>query len=342
MRPRWTSARRAESMTKQRARALLAPAALTALLLLCTGASAATLGSVRTVVVLTPDNAMGSPGSNDFYKGLRATFAADSREHIQIRFEPLDISRFEDAPGRALLADFLRQKYAGQKIDLLVAGLAPSLDFALEHRQEIFPGVPIVFAALDEAEIPKHTLPPDVIGIPIEMDLAGTLELALRLQPETRRVFVIAGSSSFDARWESVARQRLRPYEGRVEFVYLSGLAMDALLKRVANLPNQSIVQYLHIFEDVTGKTFIPAEALQVVAAKANAPIYGHVGSYVGRGIVGGHVMSFERAGKIAASLGLRVLAGERPETIAGPAVSSNEYVVDWRQLRRWGLTEAV
>ena len=328
-------------MTKQRARALLAPAALTALLLLCTGASAATLGSVRTVVVLTPDNAVGSPGSNDFYKGLRATFAADSREHIQVRFEPLEISRFEDAPGRALLADFLRQKYAGQKIDLIVAGLAPSLDFALEYRQTIFPGVPIVYAALDEEEIRKRTLPADVIGIPTEMDLVGTLELALQLQPETRRVFVIAGSSSFDEHWESVARQRFQAYEKRVKLVYLSGLTMDALLRRVANLPNQSVVQYLHIFEDATGKTFIPAEALELIAGKANAPIYGHVGSYVGRGIVGGHVMSFEQAGRNAASLGLRILAGERPETISGPAASSNQYVVDWRQLRHWGLTEA-
>src|SRR5262249_37766392 len=161
----------------------------------------------------------------------------------------LDISRFEGVPGRALLADFLRQKYASQKIDLVVAGLAPSLDFALEHRETIFPGVPIVFAALDQEEIRKRTLPADVIGIPVEMDLVGTLELALRLQPGTRRVFVISGSSSFDERWESIARQRFQAYESRLKIVYLCGLPMDDLLKRVANLPNQSIVQYLHIFE---------------------------------------------------------------------------------------------
>src|SRR5215831_8730819 len=245
--------------------------AFSALLLLWPDGLAAAPGNVRTVVVMTPDNALGSPGSNDFYKGLRASFAADSSEHIQVRFEPLDISRFEDAPGRALLADFLRQKYAGQQIDLIVAGLAPSLDFALEYRQTIFPGVPIVYAALDAEEIRKRTLPADVIGSPIEMDLVGTLELALRLQPGTRRVFVIAGNSSFDEHWESVARQRFQAYEKRVKLVYLSGLTMDDLLKRVANLPNQSIVQYLHIFEDATGKTFIPAEALELLAGKANA-----------------------------------------------------------------------
>src|SRR5262249_9895950 len=94
-------------------------------------------------------------------------------------------------------------------------------------------------------------------------------------------------------------------------------------------------------FEDATGKTFIPAEALQGIAGKASAPIYSHVGSYIGRGIVGGHVMSFELAGRNAASLGLRILASGRPGTISSSGVRSNEYADDWWQLRRWGLAEA-
>src|SRR5262245_706038 len=320
---------------------LLAVIPLAALLLLCHGAWANTPGNLRTVVVLTPDNAVGSPGSAAFYQGLRAAFAGSSHEQLQIRFEPLDISRFKDARSRRLLADFLRQKYQGQQIDLLVAALAPSLDFALEYRPTIFPGVPLVFVVLDEEEVQTRKLPADVIGVAIEMDLLSTLELALRLQPATRRVYVVVGSSSFDAHWERAARQRFRRYEGRLEFVYLSGLSMDELLKRVAHLPSQSVIQYVHVFEDGTGKTFIPAEALELIAAKANAPIYGHVSSYIGRGVVGGRMMSFELAGRNAASLGLRIMAGERPDTIARPEPSSNAYVVDWRQLRRWGLGEA-
>ena len=330
------------SPTKQILHQRLAPIALSALLLTCAGASAATPGEVRTVVVLAQDNSDGSPGGIQYNRGIRSTFAADSRWHLQLRFEPLDISRFPDAEGRALLADFLRQKYTGQKVALVIAAMSPALDFALEYREKIFPGIPIVFSALDDEEVRTRTLSADVIGAPLEYDLGGTLELALRLQPKTRRVFVIVGSSSFDARWAALARERLRPYEDRLEVVYLSGLPMDDLLTRVAKLPDHSIIQYLHIFADATGKTFIPAEALDMVAAKANAPIYGYIGSYIGRGVVGGHVMSFELAGKNAASLGLRILAGERPDTISRPGVSSNEYVVDWRQLRRWGLSEAV
>src|SRR6185295_8567741 len=127
-----------------------------------------------------------------------------------------------DAREHRILVDFLKQKYAGQRIDLVIAGLSSSLDFALAFRQELFPGVPIVFVGLDQQEVQKRSLPSDVIGVPIKMDLAGTLDLALRLQPETRRVFVVTGSSPFDVSWERVARQTFRPYAEKLEFVYLS------------------------------------------------------------------------------------------------------------------------
>jgi len=315
--------------------------ALSALLLLWLSAEATTPGNLRTVVVLYPENAEGAPGSVLVSSSIRSTFAAGSSDQIQIRNEYLDLSRFQEAAQRRFLAEFLQRKYAGQKIDLVMAGLASSLDFVLQYRAEIFPGVPIVFIAVDKEEVESRTLPADVVGVPVKMDLVGTLEVALRLHSTTRRVYVIAGSSRFDRYWEGVARRTFRPYEERVEFVYLSGLPMDDLLKRVSGLPDRSIVQYIHVFEDGTGKTFIPSQALEMVAAAANAPVYGHADSYIGRGIVGGRVLSLELEGRHAARLALGILAGQRPDQIPRSAVSPNVNMFDWRQLRRWGISEA-
>lgn len=297
---------------------------------------------VQTVVVLFPENAEGSPGSVLVSRSLQRVLTAGAARPVQLRREYLDLARFEDPAHRQSLAAFLERKYARQRVDLVMAGLASSLDFVVEYRQRIFPGVPVVFIAVDEQEIGGRTLPPDVIGVPARMDLAGTLDLGLRSIPETRQVFVVVGRSSFDAHWEARARDALGPFEQKVTLTYLAGLPMDELLARVRVLPPNSIIQYLHIFEDGTGKTFIPAEALDLLSAAANAPIFGHVDSYVGRGIVGGRVMSFEAEGTRAAELGLRILAGERPEAVAKDAtrLDSNVSMVDWRQMRRWGLNE--
>ena len=178
------------------------------------------------VVVLYPNDNDGRPGNLVTDRSIRSTFASGSSESIEIHSEFLDVSRFQHASYQQHLAEFLRRKYEGRRVELVIAGLAPALDFALRYREEVFPGVPIVFCAIDEREVKAHKLPPDVIGVPIACDLAATLDLALGLHPGTRRVYVVAGKSRFDLYWEAVARETFRPYESRVEVVYLTGLPL--------------------------------------------------------------------------------------------------------------------
>ncbi|HKI20632.1 MAG TPA: sensor histidine kinase, partial [Isosphaeraceae bacterium] len=71
-----------------------------------------------------------------------------------------------------------------------------------------------------------------------------------------------------------------------------------------------------------------------------NAPVYGHYGTYVGGGIVGGCIVRFETEGANAAGIALRVLAGEEPESIRLSETTKNPTVVDWSQLNRWGIGE--
>jgi signal transduction histidine kinase len=296
--------------------------------------------NVRRVLVLCPSNDR-QPGNLLFEQGLRTTFAASPTEHVEIYNEYLDSARFSDDRHQGQLAHYLRRKYADIKIDVVIPWLAPSLDFALKYRQELFPTTPIVFGAIEERQLKDRDLGPGVVGVPMTMDMVPTLEVALRLHPGTRRVVVIAGASSTDTYWEAQARQAFRRYEDKAEFVYLSALPLDDVLKEVAQLSEGSIVYYLHIMKDGAGHTFAPAEVAERIAAAAKVPVYGHVGSYLGRGIVGGRLMSFEKEGENAARLALRVMAGEKAESIPIPATSGNDYEFDARQLRRWGIREA-
>jgi len=52
-------------------------------------------------------------------------------------------------------------------------------------------------------------------------------------------------------------------------------------------------------------------------------------------------VVSLKAAGENAARLGLRILAGEKAEQIGVQQISENMALFDWRQLRRWGISEA-
>lgn len=308
-------------------------------LLVCTSLATGS-APPKLVVVVYPDESDGAPGVIAVNRAIRSTFANEWHGQIDIRNEYVDTGRSGDPEFMHAQVSLLRRKYTGRKVDLVIAGLSSGLDFALKYRAELFPGVPIVFVAVDQREVEARQLPPDVIGVPIRMDLAGTLDLALRLHPDTRRVFVVAGAAPFDAYWEAEARRAFRPHEDRLAFIYLGGLSMTDLVERVVALPPRSIIYYLSIHRDGSGEPVIPAEALERLAARANAPIYSHVDTYVGRGIVGGRVFAFESEGQTAARLGLRILGGENPRSISVAGVSDNADVFDWRQLRHWGIPE--
>ena len=81
--------------------------------------------------------------------------------------------------------------------------------------------------------------------------------------------------------------------------------------------------------------TLIPS-----LSAASSAPIYGLSDGFIGFGIVGGAVVSFEAEGRQAAEFGQRILRGEKPADIPPIAVASS-YEFDWRQLRRFGLSES-
>ncbi len=315
--------------------------ALLVFLSVCSFTSAADGENSRLVVMLYPENSDGNPGNALVDEGIRSTFAAGSHERIEIYNEYLDISRSPGAAQQQLQAELLQQKFAGRKVDLVITGLSTALDFALKYRDQVFPGVPVVFLAVEQRELKARKLPPDVIGVPIKLDFAGTLDLALRLHPGTQHVFVVAGTAKFDAYWTDEAKKAFRAYEGQREVAYLTDLPMEALLNKVAHLPDRSILYYLHMMQDGSGKVVVPAEVLTRLAQAANAPLYGHVDTYVGRGVVGGRVVSLKAAGENAATLGLRILAGEKAERIGVQQTSENTSMFDWRQLRRWGISEA-
>jgi hypothetical protein len=100
--------------------------------------------------------------------------------------------------------------------------MGPSLQFLLRHGEEIFSGTPIVFCGADPSDLQGVTLRPNITGVVVQRVFGPTLELVLRLQPDTRNVVVVGGSSPFDRQLQAMARRDLRPYEGRIPITYLT------------------------------------------------------------------------------------------------------------------------
>jgi signal transduction histidine kinase len=168
-----------------------------------------------------------------------------------------------------------------------------------------------------------------------------TLIAALHLQPDTKHVVVVGGIGAFDRSLEAVAKESLRKYESQFEFTYLTNLDMLALLERLRRLPSKTIVYHTSIMEDAAGAHFIDAsQSVPMVIDAANAPVFVMDDVDIGRGTVGGDVVSWAADGKVAGAIAVRILDGVKPQQI--PVVrNSDVYMFDWRALHRWGFKES-
>ena len=273
--------------------------------------------------------------------GLVNTLIAGSPEPIDVYRESMDLSRFDSAAYRTLLRDYLRTKYSGKKIDVVVSVLGPSLHFLLSEGDSVFPGAPIVFCGLDGRELSSQQLPSNVTGVLLKREFRPTLELALRLHPDTKRVVFVAGTSEFDSRLVEQAKLDFQAVEDRVEIAYVTTLPLNKLLKELSQLPRHSIILYSTLFRDGSGEAFVPHDIAKRISAAANAPVYGFLDQYLGLGIVGGNLYSLERVGEETAKLTLQILSGVQPSALPPLEPRTSTMLFDARQMQRWGISES-
>jgi PAS domain S-box-containing protein len=241
------------------------------------------------------------------------------------------------------VADYLQRKYAGLKIDAIIGVYPAVADVLLGEAQEAFSGVPIVACEVSRSYAGNLDNSPSrafVTGVVMAENIAGLLDTALRLRPGTKSVALIAGTTPNDAHSSRVFLNALNDYAGKLELIDLTQLPMEHILARVASLPSDSIVLYSGILESGEGRSHVPREALSLISQAANAPVFGVYDTYMGHGIVGGRLVSFERQGWEAAALALRILGGESPASIPFAGEQAYAGLYDWRELKRWNIPE--
>ncbi|MDQ1240347.1 MAG: hypothetical protein QG577_2533, partial [Thermodesulfobacteriota bacterium] len=277
-------------------------------------------------------------------RGIRETFRSNERFDIHLYTEYLDASRFSGPSHARAFAEYLHSKYSGFKMDAIVAVYPAAADMLLGEARSAFPSVPIIACAVNRSYAESLDRSPSrsfVTGVVMGDNIAGVLDSALRMRPETKRAALIAGTKSNDAYSEQIFRQGLKTYAPELEVIDLTKLPIEDILVRVGTLQPGSIILYSGIFRDGAGKSFVPREALSMISRAASVPVFSLYDSYLGFGIVGGSLVSLEKQGIEAARLALRILGGESPASLPFNGEQAYASLYDWREMKRWGIPES-
>ena len=272
--------------------------------------------------------------------GVRNRLVERYSSKIDIATEFLDLGRFPTDADELRQARYLAEKYAGRLPEVIVPMQSEALRFAVKYRGTIAPNVPIVFCCVTPNIATAVDRPKDVTGIYTQFDLGRTIALARQLQPAARNLVIVSGSTAFDQRYLASMRKEIEPHEKVLNTEYWIGVPYVSLLERASHVPRETIIVFVTDYDDSTGKTLFPYQVVEPLAQVASAPVYGPSDTYLGRGIVGGYMDSFELMGANAADMVLEVLAGKDPTTIEPLPSQNRKFQVDARQMQRWGLSE--
>jgi signal transduction histidine kinase len=304
----------------------------------CVPAGTAAQVAPHPTVMVIHSGAETFPANPILDAGIREVLASRSDLSINYFAEYLETDYFPGEEELEAFSDYIRRKYEGYKIDVVIAITDTALQFALARREMLFPDAPIVFSGLTGVDERTRLIGAGVTGLKVAVAYGETLKLALELQPSIERVFIVANGRN-DGVLEPV-RAAFRPFSPRVTVSFLSEESMPRLLDAVRAVPPRSVILYIWHHSRDPGNVVYPDEVAGLVAEAASVPVYGTSDFYVGTGVVGGVVRGTRKTGTRLGEMALQILGGTRAQDIPMEAPQLEPYL-DWRQVRKWGISEA-
>jgi PAS domain S-box-containing protein len=275
----------------------------------------------------------------DSLDSLKAAIRSRAREPVNFEVEYLETQRLLNADYETSLSETLRQAYSTEKFDTVIVAAYPALQFAVKHRNDIFPDVPIVFSYVFAGRFRDQKLPPGVTGVTVAVDIRGALDLALRLNPDTKNVALIIGNTDFEKHWQEAFHHEFLPFRDKANLIDLGWSPSDQLMKQVSQLPAHTVVFFEVSPQFSAQPVFGTHDALAAIAGEV--PTYCVFSAFcMGRGAIGAFYSENAEQTAQTAYLVSRLFEGEKAENIPVLHDSGAHPVVDWRELGRWNIAE--
>jgi PAS domain S-box-containing protein len=269
---------------------------------------------------------------------LKSALRARAPWQLNFGVEFLESRRFTDPGYENTVVETMEHTYRGQKFDLVMPESYPALEFAVKHRDELFPGTPIVFYGVDMRRFAGQKVWPGVTGALQTVPVQKTIDLVFHLHPDTNTVAIITNVSEFENFWLADLHAELARSRKNVKVVDLVALSAAELFERVAALPPRSIAFFQRAPQSAIQPAIDDYEMLAWVERRI--PTYCIFPEIcLNHGGIGG--ATADDGISTAVELATRVLSGVRADDI--PVVTNPSYriQVDWRQLHYWKIPES-
>jgi signal transduction histidine kinase len=276
--------------------------------------------------------------SDNEMTGIQSVLTED--DVVTIEF--MDTKRIESPEYLDQLIELYRMKYAGEKFDLIFTLDDRAYQFMLEYHDELFSGVPVVFAGVNRFAPEEVEDISWITGTVETFDYSKLLSLIKYLIPDCETVYVVTDSTYTGLAYRTQLRDLQEQYTLAMPLAFVGdfekGLSWDELLYEISHLPSDSAILYMSYTRDSEGNVINIVEATDTIAQTANVPVFVDHTQLHRNGVVGGLVKDPFREGVTAGEMGLQILEGKAPSEIPIKLEANTIYQFDYNAMSKWDI----
>lgn len=260
---------------------------------------------------------------------------------ITVDYEFMDTKRMDEETAGHMLYE--RLSYTLPRVspyDVIIVGDDAALKFAMEYREELFDGIPIVFEGINNVQLARELAEQDplVTGVVEELSLEENIELALQLCPETKKIIAILDDSLTGQAEREIFYNTQEQYPD-LTFgeINVSECSTSDLRTRLWQQGKDTILFFIVMTEDKSGKHYTNYEAVQMLVKYTNTPVMRMVDSGIEDGLLGGYVVSMRKSGMLAAQMASSIVRGIDPAKLSVED-SPNSYYINEEIMLKYNL----
>jgi PAS domain S-box-containing protein len=258
-------------------------------------------------------------------------------ENTDLIITQLDVQRYPTAGREKKMLEIMSNRAKISRPVLIITVDDFAYRFVLEHRDEFEPDTPIVFGGVN---FWQEKAPPGVTGVVETLDIATTLNLMNKLQPDAKR-WVIVNDLSLTGQANRKVFDLARPRNDTHEILWIGDGSFAETEARLAKLDAKNDAVLLLTWNtDRTGLSRSYEATVKRAREVSTAPLYGMWDFYFGHGIVGGALLDGRVHGREMGDMAKRILAGENPDLIPVVTQCSTQLKVDYREMLRFSLSK--
>lgn len=278
---------------------------------------------------------------NTFYQQIDGFTDTFKDYPVTVDVEFMDTKRFLTEENITNFYNSITYKLNYVDYDALMVSDDNALDFVMDHQDELFSNIPIVFFGINsETHAENYSEDPNVSGVVENVSITETIDLALDLIPQANKVIALVDKTPSG---QADLQRFLTLEDTYPDLVFtkidMSEMSMANFLADLNEVDETSIVILLSALRDIDDVTYSFSDSVDLLVENSNVPIFHLYEHGIGEGLLGGKVISHYNQGTIAAQMLLSVFKGEMNiSEVALVRDNSNIYFFDYKVLEKYDL----